>query len=111
MTSHNKHHVGLHVVLGSYKKRSELYKELNMSGRILSLIVIIYHPKHTFALHFLFLLKKRKCVWVWVINDGIVPTLITMTLRSGVPRGGGRGPWPPGASLGGGAGPACRGEF
>ena len=26
-------------------------------------------------------------------------------------RGGGRGPWPPGASLGGGAGPACRGEF
>ena len=21
------------------------------------------------------------------------------------------GPWPPGASLGGGAGPACRGEF
>ena len=29
---------------------------------------------------------------------------------SGVPRGAG-GAWPPGASLGGGAGPACRGEF
>ena len=51
-------------------------------------------------------------MWVWMINDGIVPTLITMTLRSGVPRGGaGGGAWPPGASLGGGAGPACRGEF
>ena len=25
--------------------------------------------------------------------------------------GGAGGPWPPGASLGGGAGPACRGEF
>ena len=32
---------------------------------------------------------------------------------SGVASGGGGagGPWPPGASLGGGAGPACRGEF
>ena len=29
---------------------------------------------------------------------------------SGVPRGGGRGAWPLGASLGGGAGPACIGR-
>ena len=34
------------------------------------------------------------------------------TAPSGVARGGGRGGGrPPGASLGGGAGPACRGEF
>ena len=33
-------------------------------------------------------------------------------IASGVARGGGQGgPWPPGAGLGGGAGPACRGEF
>ena len=34
-------------------------------------------------------------------------------VSSGVPRGGGGqgGAWPPGASLGGGAGTACRGEF
>ena len=35
-----------------------------------------------------------------------------MLVSSGVARGGrGGGPWPPGASLGGGAGPAYRGEF
>ena len=33
-----------------------------------------------------------------------------VAVGSGVARGAG-GPWPPGASLGGGAGPACRGEF
>ena len=36
---------------------------------------------------------------------------ICTCIISGVPRGGAGGPWPPGASLGGVAGPACRGEF
>ena len=36
--------------------------------------------------------------------------LVSSIISSGVARGAG-GAWPPGASLGGGAGPACRGEF
>ena len=55
--------------------------------------------------------------WVWGCGGGGVPQEYTKTDRPKrqrqdktiLKRQG--GPWPPGASLGGGAGPAYRGEF
>ena len=62
MTSHNKHHGGLHVVLGErYKNTHNFIKRIKYvwNNFIWALNVIIYQPKHTFALHFLFVCGKR----------------------------------------------------
>ena len=40
-----------------------------------------------------------------------MPTSVCIGMCQWRSEGGQGGPWPPGASLGGGAGPACRGEF
>ena len=63
VTLHNKHRDGLHVVLDEWYKNAQNFIKENkyvLNNSLRALIVIIYHPKHTIALHFLFFFCVQK---------------------------------------------------